>query len=102
LIPIFLGFWLGVIVGSIPVPVPGLGTSLRIGLAGGPMIVAILLSRLGHLGSVIWHMPQAANQILRDFGMAVFLACVGFQSAITSPETFPRRRLVVPLRWARS
>jgi putative transport protein len=80
LIPIFFGIWLGIIVGSIPLTVPGLHTSLRIGLAGGPMLVAIVLSRLGHIGSVIWYMPTAANQLLRDFGMAVFLACVGFQS----------------------
>ena len=80
LIPIFLGIWLGVIVGSIPLLVPGLHSSVRIGLAGGPMLVAIALSRLGNIGSVVWYMPPAANQILRDFGMAVFLACVGFQS----------------------
>ncbi len=80
LIPIFLGIWLGVIFGSIPLFVPGLGSSVKIGLAGGPMIVAIALSRLGNVGSVVWYMPAAANQILRDFGMAVFLACVGFQS----------------------
>ena len=80
LIPIFLGICLGVVAGSIPIAVPGMHTSLKIGLAGGPMLVAILLSRLGNLGSVVWYMPQAANQILRDFGIAVFLACVGFQS----------------------
>jgi putative transport protein len=80
LIPIFLGLWLGVIVGSVPLVFPGLHQSVRIGLAGGPMLVAIALSRLGNIGSVVWYMPPAANQILRDFGMAVFLACVGFQS----------------------
>ncbi len=80
LIPIFLGIWLGVIAGSIPIFVPGLHTDVRIGLAGGPMLVAIALSRLGNVGSVVWYMPPAANHILRDFGMAIFLACVGFQS----------------------
>ncbi len=80
LIPIFLGIALGVIAGSIPIAVPGMHTSVRIGLAGGPMLVAILLSRLGNIGSVVWYMPTAANQILRDFGIAVFLACVGFQT----------------------
>ncbi len=80
LIPIFLGIWLGVVVGSVPIVIPGLHTPVRIGLAGGPMLVAIALSRLGNIGSVVWYMPPAANQILRDFGMAVFLACVGFQS----------------------
>jgi putative transport protein len=80
LIPIFIGIWLGVLVGSIPLVIPGLHTSIRIGLAGGPMLVAIVLSRLGNLGPVIWYMPPAANQLLRDFGVAVFLACVGFSS----------------------
>ena len=80
LIPIFFGLWLGVIVGSIPIAIPGLHTSIRIGLAGGPLIAAVVLARLGHVGSVVWYMPPAANQVLRDFGMAVFLACVGFQS----------------------
>jgi putative transport protein len=80
LIPIFIGMWLGVIVGSIPLAIPGLGTSIRIGLAGGPMIVAIILSRLGNIGGVVWYMPTSASQLLRDFGIAVFLACVGFQS----------------------
>ncbi len=80
LIPIFLGICLGVIAGSLPIAVPGMHTSIKIGLAGGPMLVAILLSRLGNIGSVVWYMPAAANQILRDFGIAVFLACVGFQT----------------------
>ena len=80
LIPIFLGIALGVIAGSLPIAVPGMHTSIKIGLAGGPMLVAILLSRLGNIGSVVWYMPPAANQILRDFGIAVFLACVGFQT----------------------
>lgn len=80
LIPIFLGTVLGVLIGSIPLALPGLSLKLRIGLAGGPMIAAILLSQLGNLGSVIWYMPTAANQLFRDFGLAVFLACVGMQS----------------------
>jgi putative transport protein len=80
LIPIFLGIALGIIVGSIPIRLPGLNTTLQIGLAGGPMIAAILLSQLGNIGSVVWYMPAASNQLFRDFGLAVFLACVGFQS----------------------
>ena len=80
LIPIFLGIVLGVLVGSIPIVVPGLHLSLKIGLAGGPMLAAIALSQLGNIGSVVWYMPVAANQLFRDFGLAVFLACVGLQS----------------------
>ena len=80
LVPIFLGIVLGVLVGSIPLKVPGLHTTLKIGLAGGPMIVAIVLSQFGNIGSVIWYMPVAANTLFRDFGLAVFLACVGLRS----------------------
>jgi putative transport protein len=80
LVPIFLGIVLGVMVGSVPLAIPGLHTTLRIGLAGGPMIAAIILSQLGNIGSVVWYMPVAANSLFRDFGLAVFLACVGLQA----------------------
>jgi putative transport protein len=79
LMPIFLGIVLGVIVGSIPFAVPGIHGGVKFGLAAGPMLVAIVLSRWGSVGSVIWHMPAAANQLFRDFGLALFLACVGLQ-----------------------
>ncbi|MGA2230595.1 MAG: putative transporter [Tepidisphaeraceae bacterium] len=77
--PIFLGIVLGVLVGSIPLAIPGLKGSIKLGLASGPMLVAIGLSRLGNVGSVVWYMPSNANQLFRDFGLAVFLACVGLQ-----------------------
>jgi putative transport protein len=80
LVPIFLGIVLGVLVGSIPLRIPGLSTTIRIGLAGGPMLAAIALSQFGNIGSVIWYMPVAANSLFRDFGLAVFLACVGLQA----------------------
>jgi putative transport protein len=80
LVPIFLGIVLGVLVGSIPLAIPGLNASLRIGLAGGPLLAAIALSQFGNIGSIVWYMPAAANQLFRDFGLAVFLACVGFQA----------------------
>jgi putative transport protein len=80
LVPIFLGIVLGVMVGSIPITFPGMHAVLRIGLAGGPLLAALALSRLGSIGSIIWYMPGAANQLFRDFGLAIFLACVGLQS----------------------
>jgi putative transport protein len=80
LVPVFLGIVLGVLVGSIPIALPGLHTGIRIGLAGGPMIVAILLSRLGSLGSIVWYMPVSARNLFRDFGMAVFLSCIGLEA----------------------
>lgn len=80
LVPIFLGIVLGVAVGTMPLAVPGLHTTLRLGLAGGPMLAAIALSQFGNIGSVVWYMPTAANQLFRDFGLAVFLACVGLRA----------------------
>jgi len=80
LIPIFLGIVLGVLIGTVPLIVPGLHMRVRVGLAGGPMLAAIFLSQWGNIGKMVWYMPIAANQLFRDFGLAVFLACVGLQS----------------------
>jgi putative transport protein len=78
--PIFLGIVLGVLVGSIPIFIPGMDITLRIGLAGGPLLAAIALSQLGSIGSIVWYMPTSSNQLFRDFGLSVFLACVGLQA----------------------
>ena len=80
LVPIFLGIFLGVLAGSISLSIPGTSLVLRLGLAGGPLVTAIALAQLGNVGSIVWYMPAAANQVLRDFGLAVFLACVGLQA----------------------
>ena len=80
LIPSFLGIVLGVLLGSAPLVMPGLHGTLRVGLAGGSLVAAIALSQLGSVGSVVWYMPAAANQLFRDFGLAVFLACIGLQA----------------------
>ena len=76
----FLGVALGVLVGSIPIFIPGLPAPLKLGLAGGPLIVAILLARLGHLGGLVWFMPPPANHALREFGIVLFLAVVGLKA----------------------
>ncbi|MBN2310664.1 MAG: hypothetical protein JXR94_16955 [Candidatus Hydrogenedentes bacterium] len=80
IIPVFLGIILGVLVGSWPVPIPGLPAPLRLGLAGGPLVVAIVLSRIGRIGPLDWHMPAGANFVLRELGIVLFLACVGLKS----------------------
>jgi putative transport protein len=71
-----LGMSLGVLLGLIKFPLPGLGT-FSLGLAGGPLLVALVLGRLGRSGSLSWHMPLAANLTLRSFGLTLFLAAVG-------------------------
>lgn len=76
-IPVFTGMALGVLVGIVPIAVPGLSDPLRLGLAGGPLIVAILLARLGRIGPLVWHMPANTNAAFRDLGVTLFLCCVG-------------------------
>ncbi|WP_205028274.1 putative transporter [Oleisolibacter albus] len=87
IIPMFIGIALGAIVGSIPLFIPGLPAPLRLGLAGGPLVVAILLSRLGHLGGLVWFMPPAANLALREIGIVLFLAVLGIASGARFVET---------------
>ena len=74
-----LGIALGAAVGLIPIPIPGVGT-VTLGLAGGPLVVALVLGWLGRTGPIIWHLPAPANQVLRNFGLALFLARVGIDS----------------------
>jgi putative transport protein len=78
--PIFLGIALGVIVGVLPIAVPGLPEPVRLGLAGGPLLIAILVGRIGSLGRVVWHMPEVANRSIRELGITMFLACVGLKA----------------------
>lgn len=76
-IPLFLGIALGVLAGVIPIRFPGLPVPVRLGLAGGPLILGIVLSRLGHIGNLIWHVPHNANIAFRELGITLFLAAVG-------------------------
>jgi putative transport protein len=76
-IPLFLGIVLGIVVGTMPIPFPGLPHPIRLGLAGGPLIVALVLSRIGRIGRQVWHMPANTNLAFREFGIALFFAAVG-------------------------
>lgn len=76
----FLGIVLGVLVGSIPLVLPGLPAAVKLGLAGGPLVVAILMSRLTTTGPLIWHVPHNANHMIREIGISLFLAAVGIKS----------------------
>lgn len=87
LLPIFLGILLGVVVGSIPFPIPGLPSGLKLGLAGGPLLVAILLSRLNNFAGMVWYLPLGGNLVFRETGIALFLACVGLSAGSGFVET---------------
>ncbi|MEA9391952.1 putative transporter [Acerihabitans sp. TG2] len=80
MLPVFIGIGLGVVLGSLPLYVPGLPAALRLGLAGGPLVVAIILGRIGSIGKLYWFMPPSANLALRELGIVLFLAVVGLKS----------------------
>lgn len=80
LIPAFIGIALGVVLGSIPFALPGLSTPVKLGLAGGPLIVAIVLSYVQTIGPLSWYMPPAGNLMLRELGIVIFLTCVGLKA----------------------
>jgi len=79
-VPIFVGLALGVLLGTLPIYFPGMPVPVRLGLAGGPLLVAILLSRVGRIGSLVWYMPANANTAFRELGIVLFLACVGLKA----------------------
>jgi putative transport protein len=74
-----LGMVLGVLLGLIPIPIPGVGT-VTLGIAGGPLIVALIVGKLRRTGPLLWVMPLPANIVLRNFGLAMFLAAVGINA----------------------
>jgi putative transport protein len=84
---IFVGITLGLVLGLYPWSLPGLPVPLRLGLAGGPLIVAILMGRLGKIGPLVIHMPINANTAFRELGIIFFLACVGLGAGGKFVET---------------
>jgi putative transport protein len=81
-----LGMSLGVLLGLVSVPLPG-GGSFSLGLAGGSLIAALILGRLGRIGTLSWHLPLSANLTLRNFGLTLFLAAVGLGSGAPFVDT---------------
>lgn len=80
LITIFIGIALGIVLGSIPITFPGIPQPVKLGLAGGPLIVAILISRFGYRYKLVTYTTQSANLMLREIGITLFLACVGISA----------------------
>ena len=76
----FIGLVLGVLLGSIPFAVPAVPVPVKLGLAGGPLVVAILLGRLQKVGPFVTSLPPAANNFVKEFGITLFLAAVGLKS----------------------
>lgn len=82
--PVFLGIALGVLLGMVPIQIPGVPFQFKLGLAGGPLIAAILFSLIGRVGKFVWYIPHSANLALREMGIILFLACAG----LAAGETF--------------
>jgi putative transport protein len=81
--PLFFGIAIGVIVGMIPIHVPGVPFPIRLGFAGGPLVAAIVFSLIGSLGKAVWYIPDSANLALRELGIILFLACAGLGAGDT-------------------
>ncbi|MDJ0894976.1 MAG: TrkA C-terminal domain-containing protein [Alphaproteobacteria bacterium] len=82
-----LGLAIGGMVGLIPIPIPGIG-SVKLGLAGGPLVVSLVLGYYGRIGPFNWNMPVVANILLRNFGLTLFLAGVGMSSGAAFAANF--------------
>jgi len=80
IIALFAGVAVGVFAGSWPLMLPGVPAPVKLGLAGGPLLAAIILSRIGRIGPLLWYLPPGANLALRELGIVLFLACVGLKA----------------------
>lgn len=87
IITLFVGIFLGIIMGSIPFFIPGMPMPVKLGLAGGPLIISILLGRFGYKLKLITYTTQSANLLLREIGISLFLASVGILSGGKFVET---------------
>lgn len=95
-VSLFAGIGLGIAMGTYPISVPWLPQPLRLGLAGGPLIVALIVGRIGRLGRLVWHMPRNANLAFREFGISLFFASVGLMAG---PRFFASAFSLVGLQW---
>ena len=86
-IPVFVGIFLGILVGSIPVFIPGLPAPAKLGLAGGPLLVAILMGHQRRWKNFDFYMTPGANMMIRELGIILFLACVGLSSGAQFVKT---------------
>ncbi len=86
IISIFLGIFIGFIIGQIPLPIPGIGT-LKLGTTGGVLVAGIVLSALQKTGKLIWFVPSATNSLIRDMGLYLFLAVMGTTAGSTIVTT---------------
>ena len=87
IVTIFVGIFLGILLGSLPIAFPGMPTPVKLGLAGGPLVVAILIGRFGHKLKLVTYTTMSANLMLREIGIVLFLASVGIEAGEHFVET---------------
>ena len=87
IVTIFVGIFLGILFGSLPIAFPGIPTPVKLGLAGGPLIVAILIARFGYKLKLVTYTTMSANLMLREIGLALFLASVGIKAGANFVQT---------------
>lgn len=87
IITIFVGIFLGIFLGSLPIAIPNMPTPLKLGLAGGPLIVAILIGRFGYKMKLVTYTTMSANLMLREIGLVLFLASVGIKAGENFVQT---------------
>lgn len=87
IVTIFVGIFIGIIFGSLPFTLPGIPTPVKLGLAGGPLIVAILIGRFGYKVKLVTYTTTSANLMLREIGIALFLASVGIKAGANFVST---------------
>ena len=80
ILTIFVGIFIGILFGSLPIAIPGMPTPVKLGLAGGPLIISILISRFGYRMRLVTYTTASANLMLREIGLALFLASVGIKA----------------------
>lgn len=87
IVTIFVGIFLGIFFGSLPIAFPGIPTPVKLGLAGGPLIVSILIGRFGYKLKLVTYTTMSANLMLREIGIALFLASVGIKAGANFVNT---------------
>ncbi|MDE6753424.1 MAG: transporter, partial [Muribaculaceae bacterium] len=87
---IFIGIVLGLLLGSIPISIPGISVPIKLGLAGGPIVVGILLGRFGPRFHMVTYTTRSANLMLRGIGLSLYLACLGLDAGAHFVETILR------------
>ena len=90
IVTIFVGILCGILFGSLPIAIPGMPTPVKLGLAGGPLIISILIGRFGHKVKLVTYTTMSANLMLRGIGLSLYLACLGLDAGAHFFETVMR------------